>query len=88
MAYAQYKDEEKLFGLNFKFEMKDEAYIVNRNVDTVIVAFTNIGGFMNILFVIVNLLLAPLQRRLFFQSLIRKMYLVKKKKKYHQTGSN
>eukprot|EP00347_Sterkiella_histriomuscorum_P014184 403361841 len=48
---------------------------VVRSVDTILTSITNAGGFMSILFVAIQLLIGGIQERMFYQSLISKMYL-------------
>ncbi|CDW76435.1 UNKNOWN [Stylonychia lemnae] len=49
---------------------------VQRSAYTILDDITNTGGFMSIIFAFVNLLINRIQRNLFFQSLIKRNYLV------------
>eukprot|EP00347_Sterkiella_histriomuscorum_P008319 403345544 len=55
--------------------LSDKKQEVVRNIDTIMTAISNTGGFMSILFVGIQILIGGIQEKLFFQSLISEMYL-------------
>eukprot|EP00347_Sterkiella_histriomuscorum_P004145 403361582 len=69
----------KVIGLEFQILLNEKEQEITRKVDTLIIAITNTGGFMSILFVTIQVLIGSLQEKMFFQSLIRKMYLYNSK---------
>eukprot|EP00347_Sterkiella_histriomuscorum_P022405 403338607 len=69
-------------GIQINLGVSEKRQEIVRTVDTILTAITNTGGFMSILFVVIQILIGSIQEKMFYQSLISKMYL------YQQTTEN
>ncbi|CDW90422.1 UNKNOWN [Stylonychia lemnae] len=63
-----------------RFEMSNSFQVIERQVDNVVQALSNTGGLGGIMLFIVKFLINPLQEFLFYQSLLKKTYLIEKQK--------
>eukprot|EP00347_Sterkiella_histriomuscorum_P012669 403367679 len=62
-------------GIQINLVVSEKQQEIVRTVDTILTAITNTGGFMSILFVVIQILIGSIQEKMFYQSLINKMYL-------------
>eukprot|EP00347_Sterkiella_histriomuscorum_P017085 403350725 len=64
--------------MDLTFFMSDKQETTKRQVTTLIDAISNIGGFMTIVLAAVKLLIGGMQQRLFYQSIVKRLYLTEK----------
>eukprot|EP00347_Sterkiella_histriomuscorum_P010053 403338865 len=69
-------------GIQINIVVSEKRQEIVRTVDTILTAITNTGGFMSILLVVIQILTASIQEKMFYQSLISKMYY------YHEKPIN
>ncbi|CDW90912.1 UNKNOWN [Stylonychia lemnae] len=62
--------------LAIRFFISNQSETVQRQAFSILDAITATGGFMSVIFVIAQILVGGIQKNLFFQSLIKKSYLV------------
>ncbi|CDW89732.1 UNKNOWN [Stylonychia lemnae] len=65
---------------NVEFGVLNEQNMIERQANNVVQALSNVGGLAGIIFGFVAFIIAPLQEFLFYQSLLKKAFLVEKSK--------
>eukprot|EP00347_Sterkiella_histriomuscorum_P002275 403368782 len=73
--YQSIQNNPYLAGIRINLVVSEKQQEIVRTVDTILTAITNTGGFMSILFVVIQILIGSIQEKMFYQSLINKMYL-------------
>ncbi|CDW78160.1 UNKNOWN [Stylonychia lemnae] len=70
-----------------KFQVLNEQNIIERQANNFVQALSNVGGLAGILFGFIANLIAPIQEFLFYQSLLKKAFLVEKSKIQKEEGN-
>ncbi|CDW73859.1 UNKNOWN [Stylonychia lemnae] len=72
---------------DIKFQVLNEQNIIERQANNFVQALSNVGGLAGIIFGFLAILIAPLQEFLFYQSLLKKAFLVEKSKIQKEEGN-